>query len=328
MTDISQLGLTDPGSAEQYAACIAETEKLIDEHNKTLEGDESTKLYTLDKKRFFTNLKITGGTTINRLSSLSWEDILELCSYNYSGVEPPAPRLLAKAIASVFRSYAKSSTSVTTGAGQIGWSGKALSKKDAQRASITELLTAYQPEGFADNPVTERLKELSRGQPCLVFSKDGKVNIEASANNLEAIRQGLGAVGHVYLEGQFFPTYLVGENPLKFLEENPFYPGRPLRPNGICPNTGYNMAQLSLPVRQFIWLAVKANKISSVQDKVVDLLDRLTEETQPMLFLQRRYPEIAKDFSTLEGLGRLPTLKVQLVSVMSKKTVLNGQKVQ
>lgn len=295
-----------------YDSKIASARELVARHNEAAGEDEGNKV---DFEGFVKELKKIGGTTEDALRACSWED-LEYCGL---------PRLLARAVAEVFRSR-------ETEKGVRSW----VTSARAERMTTAELLEAYDP-AEADNSVGRRLAEIGKGKRCIVFTDDGAVDTTASLVLVEEIRNGFSEREFYTAEGDKpRPVFRVGERPYDVVEMNPLFDGHQdwaLRPpNATCTRTGRSWKDIPQEVRVLLYIARKGTKeleIRGPQDahSVLDRVDGLLlreqmrvsgegagsgdESARGMTFqeFRRRYPQASLMYDDLQQRGELPTLK-------------------
>lgn len=268
---------------------------LVNEHNSVVGGAEQPGHVSPD--HFIQNLKIAGGTTEERLKGFSYEDILSCMEVKNAPVKPIA---LAKDIAKLFRGKDEQ-TSET----------KPVSGKKADKMSLRELVEHYDPEE-AENPVGKRLKEISRGEKFIVFATGRVVDVDTTFKLLTEVKQGYDGRKDVEVNGEIREVHAVGSLPDNFVEENPLYKSRPLRPDGTCDQTGRSWEGVPMAVRQFIRVAIDTNAIDDITiDKAHDILDMVVGDNA-LVKLRNRYRKAAIEFDKLENLGTLPKLKLVL----------------
>lgn len=268
-----------------YEDKIERARELVAQHNRSVDPEDQ-----IDFDSFLAKLRKSGGTSEDRLKSCSFEDLQEL----------GLPKLLAKDVAQVFRSGAEPEKKpfVTP-------------NKAAAMGSL-ELLGRYDPRE-ADNPIGKRLVELSKGNPVIVFNEDGTVNVEASNSLLEEIRDNYSPRTSVLVEGVPRPVYRVGARPGQFVDENPLYPGRPLRRDEVCDQTNRSWTGVQQVVRVLIHLAVNQThecRVDSIDD-AHSVLDRVMQEDAEQA-IRNRYQKASLLYDELKAKGELPSLKIDL----------------
>lgn len=286
-----------------YEIRIESAIAIINQHNEAIGENESA--YHIDPEAFIKCVKASGGTNEDRLSALSWEDLLE-CMPN----TPIKPRVLAKEIAVLFRSKENKEPNL-------------ISSKKADRMSPRELLEAFIPED-SDNSVGKRLKELSKNEKFIVYSNERVVDVETSFKILTEIRSGHPGRDLITVGDQVKKVYRVGELPENYADENPLYPGRPLRPDGTCDQLGRSWEGVPIAVRQLIRCVLDLRAIN--HEVAHDILD-VALQNDAVAVLQRRYPVAALKFTELLNLGNLPKLKVVLGAKSSDNQLAAGKPV-
>jgi hypothetical protein len=276
---------------------------IIKEHNDALGQDSS---HVVDGEKVIACIKASGGTSEDRLASLSHEDILECLPAvkmpGESGGFNVKPRILAKAIAGVFRS--KGDTAQPDAA-------RPVSAKKAERMTPAELVASFDPED-ANNAVGERLAKMSKGHPFVVYLSGRTVDTTTTLKLLLEIRQGYEGRADVDVPGRgSVKVYKLGELPENFADENPLYRGRPLRPDGTCDQTGRSWEGVPLEVRQLVRVAIDVNELKVSHETAHDLLDTVMAD-KAMEKVRRRYRKASVRFDELAGIGDLPKLKIAL----------------
>lgn len=277
---------------EMYDAALA----VINEHNSVI---GQGKPGFIDPDKSLSSIKAAGGTTVDRLKSLSYEDILSCMPalYNNDGVTVK-PIAIAKDIAKIFR-----------GKEDAKVENRPVSAKKAEKMTLLELVQNYDPE--EDNLVSKRLKEVSRNEPFIVFSSGRTVDIDTTLKLLQEVKQGYEGRQNTDVNGEPKEVYVVGGLPDNFVDENPLYRNRPLRPDGTCDQTGRSWNGVDMKVRQLIRLAIETDELTVSIEKAHDVLDLVMSDS-PWNKLVGRYRKAAVEFKRLEGMGKLPMLKLVL----------------
>ena len=273
---------------EMYDAALA----VIKEHNSVIgQGNPGF----IDPDKFLPCIKAAGGTTEDRLKSLSYEDILACMPSDGVTVKPIA---IAKDIAKIFRG--KEDTKAEN---------RPVSAKKAEKMTLLELVQNYDPE--EDNLVSKRLKEVSRNEPFIVFASGRIIDIDTTLKLLQEVKQGYEGRQNTDVNGEPKEVYRVGGLPDNFVDENPLYRNRPLRPDGTCDQTGRSWNGVNMKVRQLIRLAIETDELTVSIEKAHDVLDLVMSDS-PWNKLVGRYRKAAVEFKRLEGMGKLPMLKLVL----------------
>lgn len=268
-----------------YDQKIQSASKIVETHNSTVPDN-----LKINWDSFLEKLQTIGGTTEETLRQCSWED-LESCGL---------PRLVARQVSQIFRKH------------NDGNNKKAsyVSAGKAAYMTIKELMERYDPKN-SDNVVGGRLKKISGGMRCVVFNNDGTVNVDISTKLLEDIQAGYEELSRITIGDRPVPTYKIGETVGNFVDENPLYPGRPLR-RGVCDQTNRSWEGVSGVVRRILYIALKGElrNSSGIEDahRIIDLAISESAESK----VRARYPEASIQYDELEKIGQLPLLKVEL----------------
>jgi hypothetical protein len=241
---------------------------------------------------FFAALRAAGGTTEETLALCSWEDIEKF----------GAPKLLAKQIAHTI--WRKTSQEVTPEPKPI------LKPSKVAAMGITELVSHYDPRDIA-NPVGERLSKISKGKRCVVFNADGTLNIQATIALINELREGYSERETFTVNNLPVNVYRIGERTGAVADENPFYPGRKLRPNGDCDQTNRKWTGVSTTIRQLVWLGVKKTGEIKVEPLTIHMLMDIIERNDETK-LRNLLPKASVMHSELASTGSLPSLKIYL----------------
>lgn len=262
---------------------------IIKDHNDAI-GEKNPGF--IDTEKFISNIKACGGTSEERLKSFSYEEILS-CLPITEGIKPI---ILAKHIAKVFRDKEEN---------------RPISGKKAEKMSSRELLENFDPS--EENLISKKLKEISKGEPFLVYSSGRAVDIEISLALLDEIKQGFGGRRTtITKDGEIKEVLPVGFIPENYADENPLYKNRPLRPDGTCDQTNRSWNGISLEIRQFIRTAIDTGEISEINlDKAHDLMD-MAVNPEALFRFKKRYQRTAIEFEKLKSLNKLPILKIIL----------------
>ena len=272
---------------------------LIEEYNKAL--GKTVIVYD----SFAYHLKMLGAITEDDLKKLSYEEIVSCLMP--SGQLEVSPQVLAKKIATIFRGKEETETNY-------------VSAKKADKMSYDELVAAYDWEN-PDNPVGKRLKSIST-EPFIVFENSNKVDVITSSMLLRELSKGFPPREFVTINGVPKKVYSIGESPENYFDENPFYKGRALRPDGTCDQTGRSWEGVALKVRQLIRIAVDGGWLKATIDNVHNILDNVLSNDAPEEFLAKRFPQAYLKFQDDERLGTLPKL---IIAAKSKSNSPLGQ---
>lgn len=266
----------------------------IGQHNNAIGGAD--KPGHLNPEDFIACVKASGGTSAERLSALSHEDLLACMPSGPNGVKP---RVLAKEIATIFRGNNSASDE-----------NRPISSKKADRMTLQELLDAFDPEDSA-NSVGTRLSQISKDQPFLIYSSGRILDVKSSLVLLQELKSGYTGRKDFDVNGEIKQTYRVGELPENYVDENPIYVGRPLRPDGTCDQLGRSWEGVNLDIRQFIRVGIEIGELKINHEVANNLMD-IVINSDAINTLKKRYRATAVEFSELQKTGDLPKLKITL----------------
>jgi len=270
-----------------YDSKIASAREVIEQHNSNVTENP------VDFDLFLEKLRNMGGSSDEALKAVSWEDLQDC------GV----PRIISRRLAHLFRQDSVDN----------GKSSAYVSTKKAFMLTSKELLERYNPKDVK-NAVGKRLKEVSDGKSFVVFDNNGKIIVESSVKLLEDIMNGLPSVETAFVDGRPFQVYKVGDRPDFYADENPLYPGRVLRAEEVCDQTGRSWKGISIDMRQLLYAAVKETKELEIKSaaNAGDVLDRVMSQNCNIDSLRSRYPQASKIYDEFSKIGKLPLLKIKL----------------
>lgn len=272
---------------------------LIQEHNDAIgEGNPGF----VDTDDCISCLKAISSSDEAQMKRLKYEDIGKCLPDIKPGIKPIA---LAKSIAHVFRDTLSDKEE------DAAETSVFVSSKKAQRMTPRELVVAFDPEE-PDSKVGKRLKEMGKKQAFVVYKTGRTVDVDATVQLLMEIKQGFPARDHVTVDGRPKPVHQIGDLPDNYVDENPLYPGRPLRPDGTCDQTGRSWEGISIQVRQFLRVAMKEGDVKVNIEKAHELLDMVLGIDDPMAKLRERYATSSIKFDELEKMSKLPDLQVAI----------------
>lgn len=288
---------------EKYAAA----QSLLTEHLASI-GQDTFSGHT--PASIIQAIKEAGGTSLALLSSMTYEEISACFP-----VAASKPMVLVRAIAQIFREGSEERESKSPKRGAV------------DRMSSLDLVANY----GADDPtnhIGRRLKSISEGQPFLVFSKDGMVDGVTSYKLLKELTQGYAPRERVTVDGEVYGVYRVGEKPGVLADENPLYPGRPLRPDGTCDQTGRSWEGVALPIRQLLRIAIEVGELTVNLETAHKAID-MAVGPDPGLAISLRYPKARVKFCDYEKIGKQPVLRMPLGRRSGDSNQLSkGEKVQ
>lgn len=292
---------------DKYEAALS----VLRSHNEALTKDakepKSVPGY-VDPEEFLACIKAAGGTSEERLKRFSYEDILECLPAIKQGGREIKPRILAKDLAAIFRGKDDDTSKLV--------SNRPISSHKADRMTLQELVQYFDPEEF-NGPVAKRLLDISRGEPFIVFDNEltRAVNQKTTTQLLLELKSGYPKGREsITVDNSIKKVFKIGELPDFYVDENPLYVGRPLRPDGTCDQLNRSWEGVTLEIRQLIRLALKVGELSidgtSGRERAHDILDMaLAGDT---VKLRQRYTKAAVAFDEAARNGNLPMLKVAL----------------
>jgi hypothetical protein len=277
---------------------------IISEHNTAVGGEKNAGY--VNPGQFISCIKASGGTSEDRLKRFSYEDILQclpaIFVQRVGGDETHVkPVALAKDLAKAFR-----------GKDDVSSEKRPIGSKKAEKMTPRELVESYDPDE-PENSVGKRLKDISRGEPFIVFADNNNVvDVESTFKLLMEVKGGYPGRKDIDVGGVIKPVYRVGDKADAYADENPLYPGRPLRPDGTCDQTGRSWEGVTLELRQLVRIAMETGELDVTIETAHNILDMVVG-SEPMMKLRKRYREASVKFDELKRVGNLPKLTVPLV---------------
>lgn len=269
-------------------------------------------LDAIDKACLFADsIKKLGAISEEGLSLLSHEDILSVLPVIQGTTT--LPKVLAKQIAGIFR--ANSGGNETS---------PYVSTRRAELMSFAELIANYDP--LEANAVSNRLNNISQKKGFIVFSQSGEVDISNSLALLDEVRMGYEARS-VYNGAR---VCKVGEvDRVRMVDENPLFPGKPLRHDGTCDITNRSWGDIDHKTRVLASLISLNSEESRAAGMTANgILDIIYSASDTFTTLGKRFPLSLAKFNRLSHEGKLPSLKVSLQPFTNKPlNLFQGKKV-
>lgn len=283
---------------------------VLVEHNSEI-GENNPGYVNIDE--FFSCIKVLGGTSEERLRRFSHEEIadcLPTVQIN-SGADSKNVKqmILAKEIAGIFRKKDEAASDSKE--------SRPVTSKKAERMTLEELVNAYDPTE-ADSPIAERLTKISRGESFLVYSQGREVDVQTTLGLLKEVKQGYAGRDKITVNGALKKVYSIGYLPENYADENPLYPGRPLRPDGTCDQTNRSWEGVDLKLRQLARIAVDRGDIKVSRESSHDVLDLLVG-IEPLEAFSRRYSDAVLAYDELSEQDKLPRLRIILARYSGSK---------
>jgi len=279
-----------------YDSKLQSARIIIESHNQAI--DESGQVKFDD---FLSMLQRMGGTTEDAIKQCSWEDLQGL----------GLPKLLARQVAKHFRADTEVAEKKTT----------YVSERKAAQMTVSELLERYDAKDV-DNHIGARLKSKSKGFAFLVFSNDGALDLETSEKLLAELGDGYPPRNlAIRDDGTPCRPYAVGERPDTYVDENPLYPGRALRPDGTCDQTNRSWNGVPFSVRQILYVSRQNGEVSirSVQEvhQIMDLIVGQNDMDAEAI-VRTRFAGSAIELQEMLQTNRAPSLRIKIGGVGDK----------
>jgi hypothetical protein len=225
------------------------------------------------------------------------------------------------ALRSAFRALrgGKKETTQLTGGGELDERTKQLHalgfKVKLDDADTCHLLQLYLPDKPAD-PVTNALKKRFGTKAVIAFNDDGKVAVAETMEYVAGLEQGYPETENIMVNGKLTKLWAVGVKPDVMVEEDPLFPGVPLR-NGCSTVNHRNWTKVEARSRQLCRIILERGDINP-ENKDASL--RLMERAQQgYAALGEAYPEAELAFRDRAAKDDLPKLKVPLGSSSQKQ---------
>lgn len=175
-------------------------------------------------------------------------------------------------------------------------------------ADASTLIANYLP-GKPNDPVTVALRKRFNDQKVIAFTSDGKVAIEETFNYIADLEQGFPPQDAIEVNGALERLWPVGVVPDMMLDEDPLFPGSPLRNNRSIVNQR-NWSKVDFEARQLCRIIIDNDHVdTNDREAVIKLIERAEKGVKA---LQEIYPDDDLDFRELKKQNNLPKLKVSL----------------
>lgn len=278
-----------------YQTKIEQVRALLEQHNSQVLPENQIKI-----DEFFKMLTDAGGTTEGALQVTTWEDLQDL----------KLPKILARQVANIFREKKKEEEKTV------------LKKSKVESMTLAELVSHYDPRDL-DNKVQERLTVLFGNKRFIVFKDDGSVNTEATLKLANELREGYSERDAYVFDGDSSKTYSVGQRPDQSFDENPLYPGRVLRPDGVCDQTNRSWSGVPLEVKQVLYLALSSRELitNSINDahNIMDLVVGKAD-AEALKTVRSRFSKAAATLKELVKQNKAPSLKIYKKPVVDSRS--------
>jgi len=175
-----------------------------------------------------------------------------------------------------------------------------------------ELLEYYHPER-PNHPVSTALKKRFGNKPIIVFKPDSKkVDVDETANYISDLEQGFPEQETVEVDGVLVRVYPVGQIPNKMVDEDPLFPGRPLKRERSIVNRA-NWNNIDEETRKFCRIVVEMEEIDT--DDKFAIREILKLASKGISELRKVYPDSDLEYRERKQKDDLPKLHLSLQEV-------------
>jgi hypothetical protein len=175
-----------------------------------------------------------------------------------------------------------------------------------------QLLRLYDPAKPSD-PVTQALKGRFGSAPLIAFRETGEIALQETLDYASGLEQNFPPQETIMVDGALARLYVVGIKPDAMVDEDPLFPGRPLR-NGISVVNNRNWSKVDFKTRQLCRIIVNRGDVDPDNR---DATLRLVERAQAgFVTLKEVYPEAHLEFRDAERQTKLPSLKISLTDAV------------
>ena len=175
------------------------------------------------------------------------------------------------------------------------------------------LLKFYLPDKPAD-PISTALKKRFGSKPVIAFKDDGTVALTETLQYLADLEQSYPEQETITVDGKLAKLWPIGAKPDTMVEEDPLFPGQPLR-NGYSLVNHRNWTKVSMENRQMCRIILERGEIDPDNKEAVL---RFLERAETKDGLNAAYPEAELEFREKKKKDELPKLKVQLGATGTK----------
>lgn len=175
------------------------------------------------------------------------------------------------------------------------------------------LLPHYLPDKPND-PISTALRKRFGDRAVVAFHDDGKVAVTESLEYIGSLEQHYPEQQAITVDGKLTKLYAIGVKPNQMVDEDPLFPGQPLR-NGHSVVNNRRWTEISLECRQLCRIVVERGDVDPNNREAVL---RLMERAKDYVGLAEAYPEADLEFRERKGRDELPKLKVQLGGTSNK----------
>jgi len=185
-------------------------------------------------------------------------------------------------------------------------------KLKMQDVDPAELLPHYHPER-PNHPVTQALRKRFGNQNVIIFKPDSKtVDVDETANYMADLEQGYPEQETVESDGVLVRIYPVGQVPNQLVDEDPLFPGQPLKRERSVMNR-VNWNNIDEETRKFCRLVVENEEIDV--DNKLEVRQFMKLVAKGIKELAITYPEVDLEYRESKQKDELPKLHLSLEEV-------------
>lgn len=254
--------------------------------------------------------KLTHITTVEDLDD---DDVFKFGDFReiYKSLPVPVLRKVFKALrGGKLTAMSGSNPEIDSRVQELRSLGLKVRLEDADPAT---LLKFYLPDKPAD-PVSTALKKRFGDKPVLAFRDDGSLAITETLQYIADLEQNYPEQETITVDGKLAKLWPVGAKPDTMVEEDPLFPGQPLR-NGYSLVNHRNWTKVSMENRQICRIILERGEIDPDNKEAIL---RLLERAETKDGLNAAYPEAELEFREKKKKDNLPKLKVELGSSSGK----------
>jgi len=176
----------------------------------------------------------------------------------------------------------------------------------------SELLPYYHPEK-PNHPVTLSLRKRFGNQAIIIFKPESKeVAVEETANYIADLAQGFPEQETVEVDGMLVRLYSVGKIPNQLINEDPLFPGQPLKRERSVVNR-VNWDGINEEVRKFCRIiAIRGDIDTDDRFAVKSLIKTVSHAQTAMQELRDLFPEADLEYRERKEKDNLPKLRLTL----------------
>jgi len=172
-----------------------------------------------------------------------------------------------------------------------------------------KLIEDYNPDK-PTHPITIELKKRFEDKHVIAFKPDSKVvDVEATANYIADVEQGYVEEETIEVDGILVRLYCIGEIPNQLIDEDPLFPGKPLKRGRSVVNR-INWSNIDEDTRRLCRIIVEEGSIDEDSRSEVRELAKLASEG--LKAVGEVYPEAYLEYRERKEKDDLPKLRLTL----------------